>query len=153
MSRLHTTPSSQSDARSSAGERALAGVGQAPACLFCADLESGAVLGELGAVAALADGFPVAEGHALVIPKRHVQNLFDLTEAEARDAWRLLKILKERIAGADPAVDGFNVGVNVGDAAGQTVPHVHIHLIPRRQGDTPAPRGGVRGVIPHRMAY
>jgi ATP adenylyltransferase len=76
-----------------------------------------------------------------------------MTEKERRDADALILILKSRIMAADPAVRGFNIGVNCGECAGQTVFHAHIHLIPRREGDTPAPRGGVRGVIPDKMDY
>jgi diadenosine tetraphosphate (Ap4A) HIT family hydrolase len=108
---------------------------------------------ELQTVAAIADSFPVAEGHALVVPKRHVESFFELTTDEVGDAWNLLNLLRDRMMSEDPDIRGFNVGVNVGAAAGQTIPHAHIHLIPRRHGDASDPRGGVRGVIPHRKAY
>jgi diadenosine tetraphosphate (Ap4A) HIT family hydrolase len=98
------------------------------------------------------DGYPIAEGHALVIPKRHVANLFDLPEAELRAIWSLVAkmhgSLKERFRR-----DGFNVGMNEGEAAGQTIGHAHVHIIPRRKGDVPdalgelgAPRVGERGI-------
>jgi diadenosine tetraphosphate (Ap4A) HIT family hydrolase len=76
-----------------------------------------------------------------------------MTEKERRDAEALLLILKSRISAADRTVTGFNIGINCGESAGQTVFHAHIHLIPRRDGDTPHPRGGVRGVIPDKMSY
>ena len=101
---------------------------------------------------ALYDGFPVNEGHALIIPKRHTANYFDLSLEEQKDCIELLNrvkgIVQEKF---NPA--GFNVGININEAAGQTVPHVHIHLIPRYEGDVEEPRGGVRGVIPERRNY
>jgi diadenosine tetraphosphate (Ap4A) HIT family hydrolase len=96
--------------------------------------------------------FPVNPGHALIIPKRHVANYFALNAAEQSACTALLQrvqaILAERYK-----PDGYNVGINVGEAAGQTVPHVHIHLIPRYGGDVDEARGGVRGVIPHKRNY
>ena len=76
-----------------------------------------------------------------------------MTEQERNDADNLLRILQKKISANDPTVTGFNVGVNCGVSAGQSVMHAHIHLIPRRDGDTPRPRGGVRGVIPRKMDY
>jgi diadenosine tetraphosphate (Ap4A) HIT family hydrolase len=104
-------------------------------------------------VVALADGFPVTEGHMLVVPRRHVADYFDLTERERMDAGELLWLLRSRACKMDKRITGFNVGVNVGASAGQTVMHCHIHLIPRRDGDMDDPRGGVRGVIPARQKY
>lgn len=99
------------------------------------------------------DTFPVSPGHALIIPKRHVADYFQLSVKEMQDANHLLAKTREKILQSDPLVKGFNVGINCGAVAGQTIFHVHIHLIPRREGDTPQPRGGVRGVIPDRMSY
>lgn len=107
----------------------------------------------LGSMAAVPDAYPVAEGHHLIIPIRHEEDFFSLSETELLDARRLALELRRRIMQSDPRVVGFNIGVNQGMAAGQTILHTHIHLIPRRQGDTPLPRGGVRGVIPDRMDY
>jgi ATP adenylyltransferase len=76
-----------------------------------------------------------------------------MTQQEQMETNTLLKILKKRISEKDPSVTGFNVGMNTGESAGQTIFHCHIHLIPRRDGDTPNPRGGVRGVIPEKMNY
>jgi diadenosine tetraphosphate (Ap4A) HIT family hydrolase len=81
-----------------------------------------------------------------------VASLFDLSDEEVLDCWRLLKEEQEHLE-AEFSPDGFNVGVNIGEAAGQTVAHVHIHLIPRYRGDVPSPRGGVRGVIPGKASY
>lgn len=101
---------------------------------------------------ALYDGFPVNDGHALIIPKRHTANYFDLSLEEQKDCIELLNRVKGIVLEKyNPA--GFNVGININEAAGQTVPHVHIHLIPRYAGDVNEPRGGVRGVIPNKKNY
>jgi diadenosine tetraphosphate (Ap4A) HIT family hydrolase len=102
--------------------------------------------------AALRDEFPVTPGHTLIIPKRFVLSIFDLTDEEVWDCWKLLNSERERLEN-EFSPNGFNIGANVGKAAGQTVPHAHIHLIPRYDGDAPSPRGGVRGVIPGKANY
>jgi ATP adenylyltransferase len=122
-------------------------------CVFCQELEQGHTVGELGGAAALLDDFPVSEGHTLIVPKRHVADLFELDEGEIRDIWLLLRQVREEMIRRDPTIRACNVGVNSGVEAGQTVLHAHVHLIPRRRGDTPDPRGGVRGVIPEQMTY
>ena len=94
-----------------------------------------------------------SDGHLLIIPKRHKTDYFLLTEVENRDADRLVQILHKRLLKKDSTITGFNIGINSGESAGQTIFHCHIHLIPRRDGDTPNPRGGVRGVIPKKMGY
>ena len=94
------------------------------------------------------DRYPVTAGHLLIIPKRHEPSWFALSQGELAQCNLLLKQMQERILDEDPEVRGFNVGVNAGAVAGQTVMHSHIHLIPRRAHDTINPRGGVRGVIP-----
>ncbi|MFZ0449517.1 MAG: HIT family protein [Desulfatiglandaceae bacterium] len=87
-------------------------------------------------------------------PRRHTPDFFTMTPRERRDAEALILWLKDDdILKHDPSVVGFNLGINCGEAAGQTIMHAHVHLIPRRLGDTPNPRGGVRGVIPDKMAY
>ena len=101
---------------------------------------------------ALIDGYPVSAGHTLVIPRRHVASAEDLTEAEVTSIWRLLQEMRHVIRQRH-APDGFNIGVNDGAAAGQTVHHVHFHLIPRYKGDLPDPRGGVRWVLPDKARY
>ena len=123
-----------------------------PPCRFCPAKIRPLVVAELDSVWAVRDRHPVSEGHHLIIPKRHAPDWFSMTERERRDAEALLLILKSRIS-ADRTVTGFNIGMNCGESAGQTVFHAHIHLIPRRDGDTPHPRGGVRGVIPDKMSY
>ena len=99
------------------------------------------------------DGFPVTPLHTLIITKRHVQTYFDLVENERRDIQSHLETERDIIEKADPSVTGFNIGMNCGPDAGQTVMHCHIHLIPRRTGDIGDPRGGVRGVIPDKRIY
>jgi diadenosine tetraphosphate (Ap4A) HIT family hydrolase len=98
------------------------------------------------------DGFPVSKGHALIIPKRHCHDYFELTFKEQSECVIMLNIVK-KIVNKKFNPDGFNVGININEAAGQTVPHVHIHLIPRYKGDVKEPRGGVRGVIPKSKNY
>lgn len=120
-------------------------------CPFCPPLERTPLL-ETGLSFAIFDRYPVNPGHVLVIPRRHVPDLAELPEAELRDVLQLVARARRRLA-ADFPVDGFNIGVNLGDAAGQTIPHAHVHLIPRYRGDVDDPTGGVRGVIPGKMKY
>ena len=121
-------------------------------CVFC-DLLIDRFIDETELSLVFRDAFPVTNLHTLIIPKRHVADYFDLTEAERSDIQTLLLKHKQLIEQVDNTVSGFNIGVNVGALAGQTVFHVHTHLIPRRDGDVEAPRGGVRGVIPAKQAY
>lgn len=121
-------------------------------CPFCNEITSRLV--EQNELAmAFRDGYPVTEGHTLVIPKRHVADYFDLHQPELNAIQQLLKSQKQALMKSDPSIVAFNVGVNAGEAAGQTVFHCHIHLIPRRKGDMENPRGGVRGVIPAKQKY
>lgn len=99
------------------------------------------------------DQFPVTPGHLLIIPKAHRLDLFELSDEELSEIPELLKRLKSSIASQDPQVTGFNIGVNCGVSAGQSVFHCHLHFIPRRDGDVENPRGGVRGVIPSKQNY
>lgn len=119
-------------------------------CPFCKNLN---IAEKNNSVFAIKDNFPVAKGHYLIIPFRHTDNFFSMTKTERDDSTELIRVLKNRLEVIDPSIIGFNVGMNCGEAAGQTVMHSHIHLIPRRKGDTPNPRGGVRGVIPDKMDY
>ena len=121
------------------------------ACPFCS-LPQSRVIDESQHGRLIRDGFPVSPGHSLVIPKRHVLSLFDTSEDERADLFRLLDAAKHIIS-KELNPDGYNVGINDGAAAGQTVPHLHIHLIPRYFGDLPDPRGGVRWVIPGKADY
>ena len=99
------------------------------------------------------DGFPVTELHSLIISKRHTPSYFDLTSQEIESMNTFLASQRHAIVQIDPKVTGFNVGANDGASAGQTVFHLHIHLIPRRDGDVVEPKGGIRGAIPDRQAY
>lgn len=121
-------------------------------CVFCT-LSPERVVAENDVAVAIRDGFPVTPLHTLVIPRRHVADYFGLHDSEARAMHRLLVSLREAIRREDPMVEGFNVGVNSGAVAGQTVGHCHVHLIPRRAGDVEHPRGGVRATIPGKADY
>ena len=124
-----------------------------PACVFCTDKVIDQAVETHGTVFALHDAHPVTPGHHLILPRRHALDYFTMTDQERQDAQDLLRVLRNRLAEQDRTIQGFNVGMNCGESAGQTILHAHIHLIPRRQGDTPKPRGGVRGVVPGRMDY
>ena len=99
------------------------------------------------------DSYPVTKHHTLIIPHRHVSDFFDLNDNELNDLNKILKKQRQSLLDLDKEITGFNVGINVGVDAGQTIMHVHIHLIPRRRGDIEDPRGGVRGVIPSKQKY
>jgi diadenosine tetraphosphate (Ap4A) HIT family hydrolase len=120
-------------------------------CPFC-HLEASRILLENDVAAAFLDAFPVAESHTLVAPKRHVASLFDLSEEEQAALWRLVALVRGKLM-AELKPDGFNVAVNDGPAAGQTVMHAHVHVIPRRKGDVADPRGGVRWIMPSKAPY
>jgi diadenosine tetraphosphate (Ap4A) HIT family hydrolase len=98
------------------------------------------------------DAFPVAAGHTLVVPRKHVSTIYQLDIAEQSAIWKLVSDVRERLlTGLRP--DGFNIGFNDGLAAGQTVEHAHVHIIPRRDGDVADPRGGIRWVIADNAPY
>jgi diadenosine tetraphosphate (Ap4A) HIT family hydrolase len=118
-------------------------------CRFCTSISS-RVIASNDLAFAIRDAFPVTPLHALVIPQRHVADFFGLTSEEREACAELIHQLRRDILQEDPKVEGFNIGMNVGEMAGQTIFHCHIHLIPRRRGDVPNPRGGVRMVIPHK---
>lgn len=121
-------------------------------CLFC-NLESSRVIASNDFAIAFMDGFPVTRFHTLVIPKRHSKDYFELTPEEILACYQLLKKVKDNLSKDDPSIEGFNVGINEGSVAGQTVFHCHIHLIPRRKGDVENPKGGVRNTIPGKGDY
>ena len=121
-------------------------------CPFC-DIPKKRILEEDELCYVIRDGFPVTDLHTLVIPKRHVETYFDLYQPELNSCNRMIQKFKERIEKEDESVKGFNIGINNGEVAGQTVFHCHIHLIPRRKGDVENPKGGVRGVIPNMQKY
>ena len=121
-------------------------------CPFCNPESERELIVESATAYAIYDKFPVSNGHALIIPKKHIANFFELTFKEQSACIFMLNKVKEIVAEKfNP--DGFNVGINIGEKAGQTVHHVHIHLIPRYDGDVDDPRGGVRGVIPSKQKY
>jgi len=121
-------------------------------CIFC-EIDPKRVIAETELCYAVRDGFPVTGFHTLVIPRRHAETFFELTDPEVLACNAMLRSLKEQIRDLDPTVAGFNIGMNAGAAAGQTVFHCHIHLIPRREGDVENPRGGVRHLIPGKGHY
>jgi diadenosine tetraphosphate (Ap4A) HIT family hydrolase len=115
-------------------------------------LEPGRVLDENELATAFVDAFPVSPGHTLVAPRRHVADFFDLSANEIAAVFQLVFQIRSRIA-AERCPTAFNVGVNVGAAAGQTIMHVHVHVIPRYPGDVLDPTGGIRNVIPGMGRY
>ena len=121
-------------------------------CPFCKVESEREIIASSLLSVAFYDGFPVSPGHALIIPKRHVSSFFDLSKEERQDLLNLADSVK-RILEERYHPDGYNIGINVGEAAGQSIFHVHMHLLPRYQGDVPSPRGGVRGVIPTKQNY
>jgi diadenosine tetraphosphate (Ap4A) HIT family hydrolase len=118
-------------------------------CLFCHPPRE-RLVAENALAYAMADGFPVTPGHTLVIPRRHVADYFDLSPEEVVACHELTQEVRRQVLAGQPEVKAFNVGVNAGVAAGQTVFHCHFHVIPRREGDVADPRGGVRHVLPYR---
>lgn len=124
-------------------------------CPFC-DLDGlDRVFYQDDVIAALWDGYAISPGHALIVPRRHVADWFDTTPEEQAALLRGLDIARAAVheKHRDPKPDGFNIGINVGAAAGQTVFHLHVHLIPRYAGDVADPRGGVRYIIPAKARY
>lgn len=119
-------------------------------CPFCGDNLEKLVENKLAY--AIYDKFPVSEGHILIIPKRHISSYFDVCIEERLAINELLDWCKHHIDGA-LSPQGYNIGINCGEAAGQTIFHVHVHLIPRFIGDLNNPKGGVRGVIPEKRIY
>jgi diadenosine tetraphosphate (Ap4A) HIT family hydrolase len=123
---------------------------EAVPCPFCSD--DLPVFLRTDSALAVRDRYPVSRGHALVIPRRHVPSVYDLEEEAQAELWRLVARVRGRLA-EDLGPDGFTIGVNDGEAAGQTVPHAHIHVIPRFSGDVEDPRGGIRRVRPEQARY
>ena len=121
-------------------------------CLFCKKKKQ-KIIYSSEFIFVVRDSFPVTKYHSLIIPHRHVPNFFDLKKDEFNDLSKTLKKERQSLLNLDNEITGFNVGVNVGKDAGQSIMHCHIHLIPRRKGDIENPRGGVRGVIPLKQKY
>ena len=130
-------------------------------CIFChiikeSELKMGKadrIVEENTRFIAMRDGFPVTEGHTLIIPKSHKETFFDLDAADMISLHDMINRQKVALEEDDPTIKGFNIGMNCGETAGQTVFHCHIHLIPRRDGDVENPRGGVRHLIPGKGNY
>jgi diadenosine tetraphosphate (Ap4A) HIT family hydrolase len=120
-------------------------------CPFCR-LERNRIRLESEFAVSFLDGFPITQGHTLVIPKRHVVSLFELPDEEQAAIWKLVTQVRASLA-AELQPDGFNVGFNDGTASGQTVMHAHVHIIPRYIGDVTDPRGGVRWIMPDKARY
>jgi diadenosine tetraphosphate (Ap4A) HIT family hydrolase len=121
-------------------------------CVFCS-LPEDKIIESNELALMFYDSYPVTKYHTLIIPKRHVSDYFELTPEENEAIFSLLHEQKKRLENIDPTITGFNIGINVGKDAGQSIFHVHMHLIPRRNGDMAEPKGGVRGVIPDKQKY
>ena len=122
-------------------------------CIFCKKINC-KVLEETKYFFIIRDtAYPVTEHHTLIISNRHISNFFELDDDENKELAQILKKQKKELQNLDKTITGFNVGVNIGKDAGQSIMHCHIHLIPRRKGDVEDPRGGVRGVIPEKQKY
>ena len=121
-------------------------------CIFCNEKKNN-IVDENDHAYASYDPYPVSKKHCLIVPKRHVKNYFDLSEKEILACNQLIKSMKIKIEEKDKSVKGFNIGTNSGKAAGQSIMHCHVHLIPRREGDVKNPQGGVRSVIPLKQHY
>jgi diadenosine tetraphosphate (Ap4A) HIT family hydrolase len=121
-------------------------------CLFC-NIKESRLTDQNELAYASYDSYPVSEHHCLIIPKRHVENYFDLSNDEIIACNQLIKKIKEKTEANDKTVKGFNIGTNSGKVSVQSIMHCHIHLIPRREGDVKNPQGGVRSVIPLKQHY
>ena len=121
-------------------------------CLFC-NKKKQKIIYTNETMFVVRDSYPVTKLHTLIIPHRHVSNFFNLNDKELQDLSKILKKEKLLLINLDKKITAFNVGVNAGKDAGQSIMHCHIHLIPRRKGDIENPRGGVRGVIPSKQKY
>ena len=121
-------------------------------CIFC-NLPEERIIKSYELFNIIRDLYPVTYLHSLVIPKRHVESYFDLYDEELKELSIVLKELKVDLEKTDDKISGFNIGINIGKDAGQTIFHCHIHIIPRRENDTNNPTGGVRGVIPEKKIY
>ena len=121
-------------------------------CLFCEKIDDDKIIYQDSSWFAVYDNYPVSKGHVLLIPKRHVKTYFELNYVELASVGVNIGIVK-RILDKKFNPTGYNIGINCGESAGQTIPHCHIHIIPRYDGDVEDPRGGVRGCIPEKMKY
>ena len=122
-------------------------------CFFCDRAKRESIYSSKFLFVVRDNKFPVTKYHTLIAPHRHVSDFFDLSKDELNDLQKILKKQRQLLLNLDKDITGFNVGVNVGTDAGQSIMHCHIHLIPRRKGDMENPKGGVRGVIPSKQKY
>lgn len=120
-------------------------------CPFC-NLDEARIVSSNKYALSIWDNYPISNGHTLIIPTRHIASLFDAHNYERNSLFDLLSEMQLKLF-RDFQPDGFNIGINDGKSAGQTVMHLHIHLIPRYAGDQPDPRGGVRWIFPDKAAY
>ncbi len=121
-------------------------------CLFCDRIRTGILIAANESAVAFPDAFPVSPGHVLIVPRRHEFDYFALTWEEQAAMWRLAAIVRDHLDQAWTP-DGYNLGINIGSAAGQTVAHTHLHVIPRYIADVEDPRGGIRWILPARARY
>jgi|WetSurMetagenome_2_1015567.scaffolds.fasta_scaffold57809_2 diadenosine tetraphosphate (Ap4A) HIT family hydrolase len=124
-----------------------------PGCPFCIVENEDLVIERMSHVYSIEDRSPVTPGHILIIPIRHAADYFEMTEEELDEVDTFILSMREYLLSKDPTITGFNIGMNCGQSAGQSVMHAHFPLIPRRDGDTENPRGGVMGMIPEKMDY
>lgn len=122
-----------------------------PDCPFCSP-STDRILIERKHFRVLWDGYPISPGHALIVPKHHIARWEDASPLEQQALTKAIELTQAEIR-KQHQPDGFNIGINDGVAAGQTIPHLHIHVIPRYEGDLTDPRGGVRWIIPERADY
>lgn len=121
-------------------------------CIFC-NVPDERIVNEYKYFYIIRDYYPVTNLHSLVIPKRHVVSYFECNQDEYDEIPVILNTQKIELKLTDESITGFNIGMNIGEDAGQTVFHFHIHIIPRRKGDVDNPKGGIRGVIPSKQKY
>ena len=120
-------------------------------CAFCT-LKPSQFVAASDLAVAIKDQYPISPGHVLIVPRRHVAAFMNATEAERSALWALVPKVLERLR-KEHSPDGFNIGLNDGPAAGQTIGHLHLHVIPRYKGDAADPRGGVRWILPAKAKY
>ena len=121
-------------------------------CVFC-NIPEHSIVNDYKHFFIIRDSSPVTSLHSLVIPKRHIVSYFECNKEEYEEIPLVLNTQKTELKLTDDAITGFNIGMNIGEDAGQTVFHFHIHIIPRRKGDIDNPKGGIRGVIPNKQKY
>ena len=122
-------------------------------CFFCNKAKKESIFSSDFLFVIRDNKFPVTKHHTLIAPHRHVSDFFDLNKEELNDLAKILKKQRQLLLKLDKSITSFNIGVNAGIDAGQSIMHCHIHLIPRRKGDVKNPSGGVRGVIPSKQKY